>query len=98
MAPARRRSIGRPRRLRLRRRAAILRGKKIIAIIPARAGSKRLPGKNKKVLAGKPLIQWTIEAAQQADYIDEIVVSTDCKEIQNLAKSLGVDDLYTVVY
>ena len=50
--------------------------KKILAIIPARGGSKGLPGKNIKPLLGKPLIGWTIEQALTSKYIDEIFVST----------------------
>ena len=51
--------------------------KKILAIIPARGGSKGLPNKNIKPLCGKPLIGWSIEQAQASKYIDEIFVSTD---------------------
>ena len=50
-------------------------------IIPARAGSKRLPGKNMMELCGKPLIYYTISAALEASYVDEILVSTDDPEI-----------------
>ena len=60
-----------------------------IAVIPARAGSKRLPGKNVKNLAGKPLIQWTIEAASAASRIDKIIVSTDCHDVILLASKFG---------
>jgi CMP-N-acetylneuraminic acid synthetase len=65
-------------------------GKRILGIIPARSGSKRLPGKNIKLLAGKPLIQWTIEAGLDCCFIDEVVVSTDDADIANLARKLGV--------
>lgn len=65
-------------------------GKKILAIIPARGGSKGLPGKNIKSLLGKPLIAWTIEQAQQSKYIDEIFVSTDCIDIAKVAEEFGV--------
>tara|TARA_B110000908_G_scaffold172394_1_gene239536 strand:- start:1519 stop:2223 length:705 start_codon:yes stop_codon:yes gene_type:complete len=64
-------------------------GKRILAVIPARAGSKRLPGKNFKKLAGKPLIQWTIEAALECDLIDETIVSTDDLAIAELSKKNG---------
>lgn len=64
--------------------------KKILAIIPARGGSKGLPGKNIKPLLGKPLIGWTIEQAQASQYIDEIYVSTDSEEIAAVANSFGV--------
>jgi CMP-N,N'-diacetyllegionaminic acid synthase len=57
----------------------------ILAIIPARAGSKRLPGKNTKSLHGKPLFFYAIEAALQSKYISRIVVSSDNKEVLQLA-------------
>lgn len=65
-------------------------GKTILAIIPARGGSKGLPGKNIRPLLGKPLIGWSIEQAQQSKYIDEIFVSTDSREIADVAESFGV--------
>jgi len=61
----------------------------IVALIPARAGSKRIPGKNTKLLGGKPLIQWTIEAARQAGIFSEIVVSSDCRSAIDIALSTG---------
>lgn len=63
--------------------------KKVIAIIPARGGSKGLPGKNIKVLCGKPLITWTIQAALKSRLIDEVVVSTDNQQIADIAKQAG---------
>lgn len=60
-----------------------------IALIPARGGSKGVPGKNLKKLAGKPLIGWTIEAAKLVSEIDEIVVSTDDPEIAEISRSFG---------
>lgn len=65
--------------------------KRILAIIPARGGSKRIPKKNIIPLAGKPMIQWTIEAAKSCDYIDRIVVSTDSEEIRQVALNSGLD-------
>jgi len=62
---------------------------KILAIIPARAGSKRLPNKNKLPLGGKPLIVWSIEAAQSIPEICDILVSTDDPEIAGIAKEAG---------
>ncbi len=62
-----------------------------LAIIPARAGSKGIPGKNKRVMCGQPLISWTIAAAQAAHSIDEIVVSTDDEEIADIALGLGIN-------
>lgn len=63
--------------------------KKILAIIPARANSKRLPNKNKKILGTKPLIAWTIEAANNSSFIDEVIVSTDSNDIIDIAKEFG---------
>ena len=60
-----------------------------VAIIPARGGSKRIPRKNIKVFHGKPLICWPIKAAIESNCFDQIVVSTDDKEIANIAKKAG---------
>lgn len=60
-----------------------------IAIIPARGGSKRLPGKNIKPLLGKPLIAWSIEAALASELFDLVLVSTDCQEIASIAEQYG---------
>lgn len=62
---------------------------KILAIVPARGGSKRLPGKNIKLLGNKPLITWTIEAAMGISEICEILVSTDNSEIASVAEIAG---------
>lgn len=64
-------------------------GKKVLAIIPARGGSKRLPGKNIKKLVNKPLINWTIEAAVKSEVFDEIMVNTDDKTIAEIALEAG---------
>lgn len=64
-------------------------GKKILAIIPARGGSKGLPGKNIKELCGKPLIAWSIEHAQKSKYVDELFISTDSQEIADVAEHFG---------
>lgn len=63
--------------------------KTILAIIPARSGSKGLVNKNIKPLCGKPLMAWSIEAALQSQYIDEVVVSTDSREYLEIAKKYG---------
>lgn len=68
--------------------------KKIIAIIPARGGSKGLPRKNIKIINGKPLIYWSIKAAQESEYIDEVIVSTEDKEIGQVAKKFGATVLW----
>lgn len=67
--------------------------KTFLAIIPARGGSKRLPHKNILALEGEPLITWSIKAAQESDYIDTIVVTSDSNKILNIAKTLGVETL-----
>lgn len=64
--------------------------KKILAIIPARGGSKGLPGKNIKDLCGKPLIFWSIDAAKSSKYIDEIIISTDDNEIVSVLQERGI--------
>lgn len=58
----------------------------IIAIITARGGSKRLPGKNIKPLAGKPLISWTIDAVKAAHSVDRVIVSTDDEKIAYVSR------------
>lgn len=63
---------------------------KILALIPARGGSKRLPNKNILSLGGKPLINWTIAAARGIPEIVDILVSTDSSEIAKIAKEAGV--------
>lgn len=65
--------------------------KTFLAIVPARGGSKGLPGKNIKKLCGKPLIAWSIEAGLKSNYIDEIMVTTDSKEIADIAKQYGAN-------
>jgi len=67
----------------------MINGKSVLAIIPARGGSKGLPGKNIKELRGKPLIAWSIEQAQSCSDIDRIVVSTDDEEVAEIAKKYG---------
>lgn len=65
--------------------------KKILAVIPARGGSKGLPRKNVKLLQDKPLITWSIEVAKRSELIDRVVVSTDDAEIADVAKQAGAD-------
>jgi len=62
----------------------------VLAVVPARAGSKRLPGKNMKMCAGKPLIQWTIEEAKACAEIDHILVSSDDEVTLEFAECMGV--------
>lgn len=67
--------------------------KKIAAIIPARGGSKGIPRKNLKPLAGKPLISYTIKAALKSQYLDRVIVSTDDEEIAAVSKQYGAEVL-----
>ena len=60
-----------------------------LAIVPARKGSKRVPNKNTRQLAGKPLVQYSIEHGIEASLVDEVVVSTDDIKICQLAETLG---------
>ena len=65
----------------------------ILGIIPARGGSKGIPGKNIKQLLGKPLINWSIEAAQKSNLLDKFIVSTEDAEIATIAKQAGAEVL-----
>lgn len=62
-----------------------------VAIIPARAGSKGVPGKNKRVVGGKPLIAYSIDAALAATTLDRIVVTSDDEETCDLARAAGAE-------
>lgn len=62
---------------------------RILAIITARAGSKRIPKKNIKIFAGKPIIHYSIEAALRSGIFDEVMVSTDGEEIAEIARHAG---------
>lgn len=63
---------------------------RILAVIPARGGSKGVPGKNIKLLNGKPLLGYTAEIALQSRQFTEVVVSTEDEQIREVAKSLGI--------
>ena len=58
----------------------------VLAIVPAREGSRRVPLKNLTLFRGKPLIQWTIDQAKESKYIDRIIISSDSPAILNYAK------------
>ena len=64
---------------------------KIVALIPARSGSKGVPGKNIKPLAGFPLIAYSIKAALKSKLIDRVIVSTDSEEYANIAREYGAE-------
>lgn len=63
----------------------------VLGIIPARGGSKVVPNKNIRILAGKPLIAWTIEAGLKAKTLDRIIVSTDDKKIAKISREYGAE-------
>ena len=65
--------------------------KKILAIIPARAGSKRIPGKNYKKFNGEPVIINTIKKLKKSKLFDRIIVSTDSKKIAKISKKYGAE-------
>jgi len=69
----------------------MINGKKIIAIIPARGGSKGIPNKNIIDLYGKPLIAYSIEEAKKSKYIDRVIVSTDSLKIEEVSLSYGAE-------
>jgi pseudaminic acid cytidylyltransferase len=62
-----------------------------IAVIPARGGSKRIPGKNIKPFYGRPILAWSIEAAKSSGMFDHVIVSTDDDEIAEVAKQWGAE-------
>ena len=63
----------------------------VVAIIAARGGSKGLPGKNIRPLAGKPLIAYSVEAAKASPYVDRVIVTTDSPEIAEVARKFGAE-------
>ena len=62
-----------------------------ICVIPARGGSKRIPRKNIKLFGGRPMIEWSIDAATKSELFDQIIVSTDDSEIAEIALACGAD-------
>jgi CMP-N,N'-diacetyllegionaminic acid synthase len=62
---------------------------RLLALIPARGGSKGIPRKNIKPLCGKPLIGWSIDAAKKSVFIDQVFVSTEDEEVAAIASDLG---------
>lgn len=69
----------------------MIKGKSVLAVIPARGGSKRVSRKNIRALAGKPLIAWTIEEAKKSKYIDRLILSSEDKEIISVAEKWGCE-------
>ena len=67
-----------------------------IAFIPVRGGSKSIPLKNIKLIAGKPLLYWVLDAAVQSKYIEKIYVSTDNNDIMNVTKRFCNDKVVAI--
>jgi CMP-N,N'-diacetyllegionaminic acid synthase len=75
-------------------REQMIREQSVLAIVPARGGSKGLPGKNMLTLGGKPMIYWSIKAALDSKYIDDVVITSDLDSILGLAKEMGVKSIF----
>ncbi|MGO8787560.1 MAG: cytidylyltransferase domain-containing protein [Terriglobia bacterium] len=69
----------------------MLNGKRVVAVVPARGGSKSVPGKNIRPLAGKPLLAWSIDVGREVSEIDRIIVSTDDAQIASVARTYGAE-------
>jgi N-acylneuraminate cytidylyltransferase len=69
----------------------VIKGERLIAVIPARGGSKSVPRKNIRSLGGRPLLAWSIESARQVREIDRIIVSTDDDQIAAVAREWGAE-------
>ena len=69
----------------------MINGKSVLALIPARRGSKGLPLKNIRPLGGKPLLAWPIEAARNSRYVDRVVISTEDPEFAAIAEEAGAE-------
>lgn len=67
---------------------------KILGLIPARAGSKGIPNKNRKELGGKPLLHYTVEAALGASQLDAVVFSSEDEQLMEMAKTMGAEVLF----
>ena len=66
-------------------------GTNVVAVLAARGGSKGLHRKNVRILGGKPLIAWSIEAARKSPYVDRVVVTTDDAEIAEVSRKFGAE-------
>jgi len=64
---------------------------KILGVIPARAGSRGIPNKNKKICASKPLIQWTIDSSKKSKLLNNIIITTDDPDIIKIAKKNNIN-------
>lgn len=69
----------------------MIQGKSVLAVIPARGGSKGIPKKNIKMFSGRPLIAYTIAAARNSASVDTVIVTTDSEDIADVARSFGAE-------
>jgi len=69
----------------------MLNGERVISVVPARGGSKSVPGKNIRLLGGKPLLAWSIDVAREVSEIDRVIVSTDDEQIGAVGRSHGAE-------
>lgn len=69
----------------------MINGKRVLALVPARSGSKGLPHKNVRLLRGRPLLTWPISAAKASRHVDRVVISTDSPEYAELGRQAGGD-------
>jgi N-acylneuraminate cytidylyltransferase len=69
----------------------LIEGKTILAIVPARGGSRGVPRKNVRLLGGRPLIAWTVDAARASRFVDRLIVSSEDPEILEIARGLGCE-------
>lgn len=69
----------------------MIHGKKVLALVPARSGSKGLPMKNARMLQGKPLLSWPISTAKASRYIDKVIISTDSVDFAKIAQEAGAE-------
>ncbi len=71
----------------------MFKGQKVLGLVPARAGSKRLSGKNLICVADKPLLSWTLVAGLGSEIVDKVILSTDDQEIGNVGSQFGVGEV-----
>jgi N-acylneuraminate cytidylyltransferase len=71
----------------------MIRGERVVALVPARGGSRTVPNKNVRPLDGKPLVGWPIDVALETDAVDRVVVSTDDERIAGTAREFGAEVL-----
>ena len=70
----------------------------VAIVIPSRMGSTRLPGKPLKMIAGKPLVYWVIEAALKVRNISQVILATDHVEIMKVASDLNIESIYCYMF